>query len=115
MTLPKGTLTILPPDAKHLPIVAFSFGEAFHTNDPRIGNGTNRGTVIVPSRAYQLVVKKDVRQTDFALTMARTTSSQELGKIDPDNGLQFDVGPSLIRTLALSARRYLAGKGKNPV
>ena len=108
ITLPKGTLTLLPGEVKYFPTVALSFGEAFHTNDPRIGNGTNRGTVIVPSRAYQLVVKKDVRQTDFALTMARTTSSQELGKIDPDNGLQFDVGPSLIRTLALSARRYFS-------
>ena len=40
LTLPKATLTVLPPDRWYLPIVSFSYGEAFHTNDPRIGNGT---------------------------------------------------------------------------
>ncbi len=38
ITLPKGTLTVLPPDGTPWPSLAFSFGEAFHTNDPRIGN-----------------------------------------------------------------------------
>ncbi|HZD32272.1 MAG TPA: carboxypeptidase-like regulatory domain-containing protein, partial [Candidatus Angelobacter sp.] len=56
LTLPKGTLTLLPPDRWYLPIVSFSYGEAFHTNDPRIGNGTGDPTLIAPSRAYQLVI-----------------------------------------------------------
>ena len=55
LTLPKGTLTLLPPVQKYLPTLAFSFGEAFHTNDPRISTGSAQPTVIAPSRAYQLV------------------------------------------------------------
>ena len=48
LTLPKATFTLLPPDGTCLPSVAFSYGEAFHTNDPRIGNGTEHGTVYRP-------------------------------------------------------------------
>jgi len=108
ITLPKGNLVFLPPNAKHLPTVAFSFGEAFHTNDPRIGGGIDRGTVIVPSRAYQLVVKREIQRTDFAVTLARVANSQELAKIDPDTGLQFDLGPSIIHSATVSARRYFS-------
>lgn len=103
LTLPKATFTVLPPDESVLPSVAFSYGEAFHTNDPRVGTGTQRGTVIVPSRAYQLVLRKEVEGTDFKITLARVTSAQELAKIDPDTGLQENVGPSLVRSLTISA------------
>src|SRR5260370_41512261 len=44
LTLPKETLTLLPPRQKVLPKVAFSLGEAFHTNDPRIGSSEGVGT-----------------------------------------------------------------------
>ena len=37
LSLPKATLTILPGDRSYLPTVAFSYGEAFHTEYPRIG------------------------------------------------------------------------------
>ena len=37
LTLPKGTLTLFPSGTGYLPSVAFSYGEAFHTDDPRIG------------------------------------------------------------------------------
>ncbi|HTS37290.1 MAG TPA: carboxypeptidase-like regulatory domain-containing protein [Candidatus Solibacter sp.] len=113
ITLPKGTLTLLPPKQKYLPKVAFSVGEAFHTNDPRIGNGTRTGvsgtpTVIVPSHAMQLVISKDIARTDFGVTLARVSNAQELAKIDPDTGLQEDVGPSLTRSITLTARRYFS-------
>jgi len=106
--LPKGTLTLLPPENTHLPTVAFSVGETFHTNDPRIGVGTGRGTVVVPSRAYQLVVRKQLGPTELKATLARVTNSSQLAKIDPDTGLQQDVGPSIIRSVTLSARRYFS-------
>jgi hypothetical protein len=108
ITLPKATLTLLPPDQKYLPTVAFSFGEAYHTNDPRIGNGDARPTVIVPSRAYQLVVSKNIKRTDFKVTLARVLNSQELAKIDPDTGLQVDVGPSKVPSVTVSALRYFS-------
>ena len=112
ITLPKGTLTLLPPKQKFLPKVAFSIGEAFHTNDPRIGNSmgapTGSPTVIVPSHGAQLVISKDIARTDFSITLARVSNAQELAKISPDTGLQQDAGPSLTRSLTLTARRYFS-------
>ena len=105
LSLPKATLTFLPPDSPYLPTVAFSYGEAFHTEDPRIGNGTGQPTLLAPSRAYQLRVSKVVKQTQFNLTLRRTSNSQELAKIDPDTGLQEDTGPSLNRAIAVSVQR----------
>jgi hypothetical protein len=105
LTLPKGTLTLLPPDRWYLPQVAFSYGEAFHTNDPRIGDGTGRPTLLAPSRAYQLVFSKVIKQTQFYVTVRRVSNSLELAKIDPDTGLQEVVGPSLNRVLSVSAQR----------
>jgi Carboxypeptidase regulatory-like domain len=105
LSLPKATLTFLPPDSPYLPTVAFSYGEAFHTEDPRIGNGTGQPTLLAPSRAYQLRISKVVKQTQINLTLRRTSNSQELAKIDPDTGLQEDSGPSLNRVIAVSVQR----------
>ena len=105
LTLPKGTFTILPAEARYLPMVAFSYGMGFHTEDPRIGNGTGVPTLLAPSRAYQLVLSKVLKQTQFYLTLRRTSNSQELAKIDPDTGLQEIVGPSVNKVLTLSAQR----------
>ena len=105
LTLPKGTLTLLPPDRWYLPQVAFSIGEAFHTNDPRIGNGTGDPTLLAPSRAYQLVFSKVIKQTQFYVTLRRVSNSLELAKIDPDTGLQEAVGPSLNKVISVSAQQ----------
>jgi hypothetical protein len=105
LTLPKGTLTVLPPDRWYLPQVAFSYGEAFHTNDPRIGDGTGEPTLLAPSRAYQLVFSKVIKQTQFYVTLRRVSNSLELAKIDPDTGLQEIVGPSLNKVLSVSLQR----------
>ena len=105
LTLPKATLTLLPPDRWYLPIVSLSYGEAFHSNDPRIGNGTGLPTLLAPSRAYQLVVSKVLKQTQFYLTLRRVSNSLELAKIDPDTGLQEIVGPSLNKVIAVSMQR----------
>src|SRR5271165_238944 len=105
LTLPKGTFTMLPPDRWYLPIVAFSYGMGFHTEDPRIGNGNGIPTLLASSRAYQLVLSKVLKQTQFYLTLRRTSNSQELAKIDPDTGLQEIVGPSVNKVISLSAQR----------
>jgi hypothetical protein len=110
LTLPKGTFTILPPDRWYLPTVAFSYGFGFHTEDPRIGNGTGVPTLLDPSRAEQLVLSKVLKQTQFYLTLRRTSNSQELAKIDPDTGLQEIVGPSTNKVISVSAQRnFTAG------
>ena len=105
LTLPKATITLLPPDKPYLPMVSFSYGEAFHTNDPRIGNGTGEPTLLSPSRAYQLVFSKVIKQTQFYVTLRRVSNSLELAKIDPDTGLQEVVGPSLNKVLSVSLQR----------
>ena len=105
LSLPKATLTLLPPEQAYWPTVAFSYGEAFHTEDPRIGNGTGMPTLLSPSRAYQLRVSKTIKQTQVNLTLRRTSNAQELAKIDPDTGLQENFGPSLNRVVAVSVQR----------
>ena len=105
LTLPKATLTLLPADRWYLPILSFSYGEAFHTNDPRIGNGTAEPTLLAPSRAYQVVLSKVLKQIQFYVTLRRVSNSLELAKIDPDTGLQEVVGPSLNKVVSVSAQR----------
>jgi carboxypeptidase family protein len=105
LTLPKASLAIIPPENTFLPSVAFSYGEAFHTEDPRIGTGTAQPTLLAPSRAYQLVMEKTVKKFEWRVTLKHVTNSQELAKIDPDTGLQEDVGPSLNRVISMSLQR----------
>jgi len=105
LTLPKATFTILPPDSTFLPTLALSYGEAFHTEDPRIGTGTATPTLLAPSHAYQVVVDKNIKKTDIKITLKHVTNSQELAKIDPDTGLQEDLGPSINRSITVSLER----------
>jgi hypothetical protein len=103
---PKATLAIVPPESLPLPLVAFSFGQTFFTNDPRIGTGTQQGSLISQAHAYQLVVSKTLRNTDFRVTLGHVTQEASLAKIDPDTGLQFDEGPSRNQYITVSARHY---------
>ncbi len=105
LTSPRGTLSFRVPNSSHLPVLAISSGEAFHTNDPRIGLGTSHGTPIATSHANQFVAIESVLGTRFRLSLVRVSNSQELAKIDPDTGLQQSVGPSLVRALTVSAQR----------
>lgn len=110
LTSPRGTLSFRIPSRLHFPVLAFSSGEAFHTNDLRIGLGTSHGTPVAISHANQLVATESVSGTQFRLSLVRVSNSQELAKIDPDTGLQQSVGPSLVRALTVSAwRRFSFG------
>lgn len=87
-------------------MVAFSFGEAFYTNDPRIGSGTTQGTPVSREHAYQLVISKTIAGTDLRVTLGHITTEASLAKIDPDTGLQIDEGPGRNRFVTIAARRY---------
>lgn len=104
---PKGTVTLLPPESiGFLPSVAFSYGQAFHVNDPRIGITALQGaTVISKARAYQMVVSKTIARTDLRVTLAHVTTAQQLARVSNDTGLQQDVGPGLVKSLTVTARR----------
>ncbi|HZS71363.1 MAG TPA: TonB-dependent receptor [Candidatus Acidoferrum sp.] len=105
LTLPKATLTFIPLPGTAAPTVAFSYGEAFHTEDPRIGTGNGEPTLLAPSRLYQLRISETLKQIEFGLTLKRASNAQELAKIDPDTGLQLAVGPSYNRVIVVSAQR----------
>jgi hypothetical protein len=109
-TSPKGTVSFYPSANPFLSVIAFSAGNAFHINDPRIGAGTQRGTPIAKSRAYQLVATKVAGANEFRVTLARVSNSTQLAQIDPDTGLQMDLGPSLVRSVTIAAsRRFSSG------
>ena len=103
---PKVTLAIFAPESLPLPSVSFSFGQTFFTNDPRIGAGTQQGSLLSQAHAYQMVVTKTILKTDFRITLAHVTQEASLAKIDPDTGLQFDEGPSRNQYITFSGRRY---------
>ena len=102
---PKATVSFLPSDSWYAPLISFSFGQAFFTEDPRIGTGTTAGTPVATARAYQLVASKTIHKTDVRLTLGHVTNSKQLAKIDPDTGLPFDEGPSRLRFMTLTVRR----------
>ena len=103
---PKASFSFLPAHHPFLPSVAFSFGEAFYTNDPRIGTGVQRGTPISREHSYQLVVSKTFYKTDFRVTLGHITTEATLAKVDADTGLQEDEGPGRNKFITIAARRY---------
>jgi len=102
---PKATASFLPKESWYVPLVSLSCGNAFFTEDPRIGTGTTAGTPVATSHSYQLVASKTIQKTDLRLTLGHVTSSAELAKIDPDTGLQFNQGPSRLRFMTFAVRQ----------
>jgi hypothetical protein len=111
---PKATLTFFPEESWCVPQVAFSFGKSFFTEDPRTGSATGQDTAtgapaavdpVETARSYQLVASKTFHKTDLKLTLGHETQTAEYGKIDPDDGLQFDLGPGRIRYMAVTLRQ----------
>jgi hypothetical protein len=92
---PKATIAWSPGALRWLPSASFSMGQAFFTQDPRIG--------VTPGITG--VLEKDVVSTDLRVTLGRTTTTSTLAKIDPDTGLAEEVGPELLRFVSISARR----------
>ena len=104
---PKATVAFEPnKQLSSLPALALSFGQSFFTNDPRMGTGTQQGSLVSRAHAYQMVVSKTLWQTDLRLTLAHVTQEASLAKIDPDTGLQFNEGPSRNKYVTISARHY---------
>ena len=101
---PKATVSFLPKEAWRLPLLSASFGQAFFTEDPRIGTGTVAGSPVATAHSYQLVASKTIANTDLKLTLGHVTTSQELAKIDPDTGLQENQGPGRLKFLTAAVR-----------
>jgi len=119
---PKATLAYSPGygPAHWLPSASFSMGQAFFTQDPRtsvIGsNGGPTGAAALSSpfersHCLQLVLEKEISATDVRVTLARTTATETTGKIDPDNGTPFDLGPGTLKFFTASVRHQFDGYG----
>ena len=102
---PKATLSFLPKDSWHLPLLSLSSGQAFFTEDPRIGIGATTGTPVATAHSYQLVASQSFHKSEVRLTLGHVSSSAELAKIDPDTGLQFNEGPSRLRFMTIALRQ----------
>jgi len=110
---PKATITFLPKESWWAPAIAFSYGRSFFTEDPRTGLAAGQPTFtgtpaavdpVETARSFQLVASKRIHNTDLRLTFGHETQSAEYGKIDPDTGLQFDLGPGRINYMAATVR-----------
>ncbi len=106
MTSPKVDLTFGPQRAGAVPQLGLSFAKAFHADDPRIGGGSGRGQLLASAREYQLFAAESFGSVQARMTLSQVRTSAEFAKIDPDTGLQEDVGPGQNRflTLALNQR-----------
>ena len=111
---PKATITFFPKESWWVPEVAFSFGKSFFTEDPRTGSAYGQDTPtgapvaadpVETARSYQLVASKRLHRTDLKVTLGHETQTAEYGKIDPDTGLQDNLGPGRIRYLAATVRQ----------
>lgn len=89
------------------------FGKSFFTEDPRTGSATGQDTPtgapaavdpVETASSDQLVASKTLHKTELKLALGHETQTAESGKIDPDDGLQFDLGPGRIRYLAATLR-----------
>jgi hypothetical protein len=120
---PKATLAWSPgTGVVHcLPSASFSIGQAFFTEDPRIAVGSKTegspiGAAALPSpfersHSEQLVLEKEFAATDVRVTVGRTTTTDTLGKIDPDNGTQQPLGPGTLKFLTASVRHRFSSFG----
>lgn len=125
---PKATLAWTPGKRETgagpshwLPSASFSTGQAFFTEDPRIAvanqaAGNPIGAAALPSpfersHSEQLVLEKEVSATDVRVTVGRTTTTQTLGKIDPDNGTEQPLGPGKLMFLTASVRHQFSSFG----
>ena len=63
------------------------------------------------SHYEQLVLEKEFSSTDVRLTVGRTTTTDTLGKIDPDNATQQPLGPGTLKYLTASVRHQFSSFG----
>jgi hypothetical protein len=93
---PKGTITLIPPAPMHfLPEVAYSYGQSFHVNDPRIGTtAIMEGSVASKARSINSS-SADRGENRLSANSGTRYNRPVFGAISNDTGLQEDEGPGL--------------------
>src|SRR5216684_5125287 len=56
-------------------------------------------------RSYQLVASKVMAQTEFRVTLEHVTTAEQRARISNDTGLQENLGPGILKSLTVTARR----------
>jgi hypothetical protein len=102
---PKATLSFLPKDFWGFPPrIAQFWAGVFHERpshrDWKHASYSGKHGAFVPTRT-----SKTVRKTEIRTTLGHVTTSQTLGKRDPDTGLQQDQGPGRLRFITVAVRR----------
>jgi hypothetical protein len=110
---PRATVAWTPgTGAAHwLPSAAFSMGQAYFTEDPRIGlasGATGIASLLERSHSEQLVLEKAFAQTDVRVTLGRTTTTATFAKIDPDTGLAENEGPGTLKFFSTTVRHQFS-------
>src|ERR1700744_1707250 len=70
VTSPKPNIPFGNPNSG-LPQLSFSFGKAFHANDPRIGTGSGQAELIIQAREVQAVATDTIAGTEFRLILSK--------------------------------------------
>jgi hypothetical protein len=108
---PKATLAWTPNNrfSHILPSASFSIGQAYFSEDPRaaVANSTTP-QIIEHSHSEQLVLEKEFSATDLRITLGRTTTTANSGKIDPDKGTAEDLGPGSLNFLTVGLRHQFS-------
>lgn len=104
-TSPKVNLTFGSPHTRFLPQLGLSFAKAFHANDPRIGDGADRGQLIATAHEYQFFATEAFGSVQARFTVGQVRTSSEFAKIDADTGLQENVGRSQNRFFTLQVNQ----------
>jgi hypothetical protein len=113
---PKATLAWTPGNGRShwLPSASFSMGQAFFTQDPRTALERSATPQVSPferSHSMQMVLEEEFAATDVRVTVARTTTTETLGRIDPDTGTPFDLGPGNLKFITANVRHRFSGYG----
>jgi hypothetical protein len=58
----------LPKESWYVPLISLSFGQAFFTEDPRVGTGTTAVTPVATSHSYQVVAGQTLHKTAYSGT-----------------------------------------------
>ena len=94
-----------------LPSAAFSMGQGFFTEDPRIAvvsGAAGTASLLERSHSEQLVLEKAFAQTDVRVTLGQTTTTATFAKIDPDTGLAENEGPGRLKFFSTTVRHQFS-------
>ena len=102
LTLPKGTLTLLPPDRWYFRQWHSATARPF---TPTIHESEWAGEPNCAAITGVSIVISKTSSKPSSMTLRRVSNSQDFAKIDADTGLQEIEGPSLNRVAAVSLQQ----------